>query len=90
MTTAPGPVAREITRRLAEAFAPTQLQVLDDSHQHRGHGGYREGVETHLTVIMAAAALAPLSRVARQRAVLDLLADLMDNPIHALSLKLSA
>jgi BolA family transcriptional regulator, general stress-responsive regulator len=90
MTDAIGPVAREIAQRLTNAFAPRSLQVIDDSHQHRGHGGHREGIETHLTVIMAAEQLAPLSRVARQRAVLDALADLMDNPVHALSLKLSA
>jgi BolA family transcriptional regulator, general stress-responsive regulator len=89
MTQAPGPVASEITRRLMSAFAPQQLEVINDSEQHRGHGGHREGIETHLTIIMASPHLAGLSRLQRQRAVLGELADLMDNPIHALSLKLS-
>ena len=85
-----GPVAREITRRLEAAFSPEQLQVIDESGQHRGHGGYREGIETHLKIVMAAASLAAKSRLERQRSVNVLLADLMGNPIHALSLKLSA
>ena len=83
-----GPVAAEIVRRLTAAFAPGVLEVRDDSHRHAGHGGYRAGVETHLHIRMTAAVFAGQSRLARQRAVLAQLADLMDNPIHALSLEL--
>ena len=83
-----GPVAAEISRRLTDALAPVQLDVLDDSAGHRGHAGHREGVETHLTVRMTSAAFNGLGRVARQRMVYGLLADLMENPIHALSLDL--
>jgi BolA family transcriptional regulator, general stress-responsive regulator len=82
------PVAAEITRRVQAAMAPAQLEVIDDSDKHRGHGGHREGVETHLTLRITAAAFNGKSRVARQRMVYDLLRDLMDNPIHALSLDL--
>lgn len=89
MTSIPGPIAREIQCRLTERFQPRHLLITDESSQHRGHGGYLEGVETHLAVEMAADALAPLSRLERQRAVNAVLADLMDNPIHALRLALS-
>lgn len=80
-----GPVATEIERRLCEALDPVHLEIQDDSAHHAGHGGYREGVETHLQVTVVSAAFASLSRLDRQRRVLDLLADLMGNPIHALS-----
>jgi BolA family transcriptional regulator, general stress-responsive regulator len=82
------PVADEITRRVQAALAPAQLHVIDDSSKHRGHGGHQEGIETHLTLRITAAAFDGKSRVARQRMVYDLLQDLMDNPIHALSLDL--
>jgi BolA family transcriptional regulator, general stress-responsive regulator len=82
------PVATEITRRITEAFAPQQLEVIDDSNAHRGHGGHREGVETHLTLRITAAVFNGKGRVERQRLVYDLLRDMMDNPIHALSLDL--
>jgi BolA family transcriptional regulator, general stress-responsive regulator len=45
-----GPIAQEITNRMQQRFAPTKLSVQDDSLSHRGHGGYREGVETHLSL----------------------------------------
>ncbi len=84
----PRPVADEITRRVQVAFAPLYLEVVDDSDKHRGHGGHREGIETHLTLRITSAAFDGKSRVARQRLVFDLLSDLMENPIHALSLDL--
>jgi BolA family transcriptional regulator, general stress-responsive regulator len=82
------PIAAEITRRITAALAPTQLMVEDDSDKHRGHGGHREGIETHLTLRITAAAFNGKGRVDRQRMVFDILADLMENPIHALSLDL--
>jgi len=85
-----GPVAQEVSRRLTETFQPVALVVRDDSEQHRGHAGHREGVETHFTVEICASAFAGQSRVNRQRMVHAVLADLMNNPIHALSLKISA
>lgn len=81
-----GPVATEIARRLDEALQPLHLEVRDDSAHHAGHGGYRDGIETHLHVAVVSAVFAPMSRLDRQRLVLDQLRDLMDNPIHALSI----
>jgi BolA family transcriptional regulator, general stress-responsive regulator len=82
------PVATEITRRITEILAPSMLVVVDDSENHRGHGGHREGIETHLTLRITAAAFNGKGRVDRQRMVYDILSDLMENPIHALSLDL--
>jgi BolA family transcriptional regulator, general stress-responsive regulator len=90
LTIAPGSVSEEIGRRLQAALAPTHLMVTDDSAAHQGHGGHREGVQTHLSVTIAAAALLTQSRVAATRMVQRELRDLMDppvgqGPIHALS-----
>ena len=30
-------IAERITRKLTDAFAPQQLEVIDESHQHHGH-----------------------------------------------------
>ncbi|WP_349262517.1 BolA family protein [Geminicoccus sp.] len=67
-------------------LAPLALQVRDRSDEHRGHGGWREGGETHFDVIVISAAFAGQSRVARHRKVNALLAPLMAERIHALSL----
>ena len=52
-----------------QAFHPERLEVIDESESHRGHGGWREGGETHFRVVMRAESLDGLSRVERSRAV---------------------
>jgi len=76
----------EIEVKLTAAFAPSELSVVDDSESHRGHGGWREGGETHFNVKIRATSLGSLSRLARHRAVHAALgADLVAR-IHALAL----
>ena len=80
--------ANRITAALTEAFAPSQLEVRDDSHLHAGHSGAREGGETHYGVLMVAASLDGKSRVDRSRAVHAVLAGELENGLHALALTL--
>jgi BolA protein len=87
MTT--GPVAAAMRAKLTAAFAPARLEVIDESEQHRGHGGWREGGETHFRVRIAAAAFDGMSRVDRQRAVNRALAEELAGPVHALALEVS-
>ncbi|MEL6336897.1 MAG: BolA family protein [Pseudomonadota bacterium] len=79
-----------MTQTLTEAFSPEHLEVRDDSERHRGHGGWREGGETHFHLIMTAAAFAGQNRVARQRAVNRALQAEFDAGLHALSMELKA
>ena len=80
-------VADTIRRKLTERFAPTRLDVEDQSHLHIGHEGARPGGETHFAVTLASAAFIGQSRVARQRLVYEALADELANGVHALSLR---
>ncbi|MEM6906021.1 MAG: BolA family protein, partial [Pseudomonadota bacterium] len=57
---------------------------------HRGHGGWREGGETHFRVRMTSPAFTGQSRVARQRAVNKVLAEEMATTVHALAMELKA
>ncbi len=75
---------------LTAAFAPTMLEIIDDSARHAGHAGAAAGGETHYTVHMHSAAFAGQSRVARSRAVHDVLAPEFASGLHALSLSLHA
>ena len=79
-------VAQEIHDRLTAAFAPHALEVIDDSERHRGHGGYREGGESHFNVTIRAGAFEGMSRVARHRAVHTALGAELVSRIHALAL----
>lgn len=82
-------VSDDIYQKLSKAFDPQSLEVFDESEQHRGHGGWREGGETHFRVAMTASSLASLSRVNRDRAVYKALADELAGPVHALALEIS-
>ena len=79
-----------IESKLAATFAPEALEVIDESEQHRGHAGYREGGQTHFRVRMTASAFAGQSRLARQRAVNACLAEEFEAGVHALAMELSA
>lgn len=83
-------VAATIERKLREAFAPEVLELVDESEQHRGHGGWREGGETHFRLRMVSEAFAGQSRVARQRAVNRALAMELSGAVHAFAMELRA
>lgn len=79
-----------IEQKLAEAFTPVSLAVIDESDKHRGHGGWREGGETHFRVQIVAAAFSDMSRVDRHRAINALLADELAAGVHALAIEARA
>lgn len=79
-------IADEMQERLA-GLAPTRIEVIDESENHRGHGGWREGGQTHFRIRMASPRFAGLNRVARHRLVHDTLGDIVSR-IHALALEL--
>ena len=74
----------QIEEALREALAPLQLQIRDDSHQHAGHAGAREG--RHFSVHIVSERFHGLSRLARHRLVYDSLHSLMPRGIHALAI----
>ncbi|MGQ0567610.1 MAG: BolA family protein [Gemmobacter sp.] len=81
------PVDDDIRARLTAAFAPSRLDIVNDSHRHAGHTGDDGTGESHFRVVLRAEALAPLSRLQRHRAVHAALGDLTTR-IHALALDL--
>ncbi len=74
----------ELERVLRGALAPLRLEVQDDSHQHAGHAGAREG--RHFNVHIEAEAFRGLSRLRRHRLVYDAVGPLMPQGIHALAI----
>ena len=80
--------AARIEAALRVAFAPTSLDVTDDSVKHAGHAGAAPGGETHYTVVMVAAAFQGMTRVARSRAVHAALDREFAGGLHALALAL--
>ncbi len=83
-------VQQEIHDKLTTAFAPSALEVVDDSESHRGHAGYQEGGQSHFNVMIRADVFAEMSRVARHRAVHKALGADLVGRIHALALDIGA
>jgi len=79
-----------IAERLTERLAPRELVVTDESEQHRGHGGWREGGETHFRLHIVSEAFAGKSRVERHRLVNALLAEAFERGLHALAISAKA
>ena len=85
-----GVVTDTIRDKLTTAFAPTRLEIVDDSDRHHGHAGHREGGESHFNVVIEAAAFTGVNRVQRQRMINAALAAELAGPVHALSVKVLA
>jgi BolA protein len=79
-----------MTEKLRNAFDPASFELIDESENHRGHGGWREGGESHFRLRMTSASFAGQGRVQRQRAVNTVLAEELAGPVHALAMELSA
>ena len=73
---------------LEAAFAPQQMEVIDDSHRHVGHAGARDG-RGHFSVEIVSERFQGLAPLARHRAVYAALGEMMATDIHALSIRAS-
>jgi BolA protein len=83
-------VADRITLKLTETFHPDALQVVDESHLHKGHAGHRPEGESHFRVRISAAAFRGKSRVQAHRMVYDALAGEIARGVHALAIEAKA
>ena len=81
-------VKDEIEARLTAAFSPTELVVTNESHKHHGHAGDDGSGASHFHILIRAEAFAPMSRIARHRAVQAALGDL-NQRVHAIVLDIA-
>jgi BolA family transcriptional regulator, general stress-responsive regulator len=80
------PVRDAIVAKLSAKFAPTHLEVIDESSRHQGHVGSRPEGETHFRVRIASSALSG-TRVAQHRAVMEALDAEIKGGVHALAIE---
>lgn len=84
-------VKSRIETRLTEAFSPERLVVIDESQHHAGHQPDITGTgETHMRVRIVSSAFTGMTRLARHRAVNDLLKPELDAGLHALAIEPAA
>ena len=80
----------EMRKRLEQALAPSKLELRDDSAQHAGHAGAAPGGNTHWNLTIVSAEFTGKPTLARHRMIYAALGELMQNPIHALSINAKA
>ncbi len=74
----------ELIRARLATLSPSELDIRDDSAQHAGHAGSKEG--GHYAIRIVAPCFAGLSTLQRHRLVYDAIGDLRAQRIHALSI----
>ena len=79
-----------ISEALEARFTPLSLSVTDESEQHRGHGGWREGGETHFRIDIVSEAFSGKGRVDRHRLVNACLEPAFARGLHALAIRARA
>ncbi|MFL5007162.1 MAG: BolA family protein [Microvirga sp.] len=79
-----------ITATLRERLDPIRLVVEDESQQHFGHAGWREGGETHFRIDVVSRAFEGKSRIERHRVINAALAGAFERGLHALAIQAKA
>ena len=80
-----------MTGKLEAAFSPERLDVINESHLHAGHQpGFDGEGETHMRIRIVSAAFAGMSRVARHRAINEVVKGELDAGLHALAVEAAA
>lgn len=80
-----GPVETAIRTKLSAAFDLQSIEIINESDKHAGHAGHDGSGESHFRVHLVSPAFDGMNKVARQRAVYDVLAEELKGTIHAFS-----
>lgn len=83
--TTPDKAIELIRQRLEDAFIPSRLEIIDESHHHAGHAGAQSG-KGHYALNIASAAFTGKTPIMRHRMIFQVLDELMETHIHALSI----
>ena len=75
----------ERLRQRLESLAPTRLEIADDSRHHVGHAGAADG-RGHFSLLVESKRFVGLQPLERHRLIYEVVGDLMDTDIHALSI----
>jgi len=78
--------ARDLLEERLRGLRASVLRIDDDSAEHAGHAGNTTG-GGHFSLTIVSEDFCGLTRLARHRAVLDRVGDLIPNPVHALAIR---
>lgn len=77
-----------LEKKLMNAFNPAHLEILNESHLHKGHQPGFDGTgESHIRIRIVSQAFDGISRVARHRQINALLKDEIARGLHAVAVE---
>ena len=76
----------QMIRERLSRLTPDSLEVFDDSREHAGHAGAKDG-GGHFQLVIVSTKFAGKNAVARHRLVYQALSDLIPKRIHALAIR---
>jgi BolA protein len=76
----------QIEAKLKLGLRPDDLKIVDESDQHIGHAGWKEGQETHFRLYITSPLFKNMNRIQRHRMVHDLLQQEFASGLHALAI----
>lgn len=79
----------ESMRSRLATLEPVSLDIMDESHQHAGHAGARDG-GGHYVLHIVSAQFVGKNMAARHRMIYLALAEMMKSEIHALTIQARA
>ena len=78
-----------IKRLIEENFDPVEFELINESHKHVGHAGDDGSGQTHYKLMVVSSIFEGLSRIQRQRLVMDVLEGAFSKGLHAITMQLS-
>ena len=80
-------ISISIEEKLQKRFSPVMLKIEDVSEMHRGHGGFKEGGETHFIIYIDSEEFKDKNKLAVHRLINEELKEEWENGVHSISIK---
>lgn len=78
----------QIKEKLLRELNPSHLEVINESHLHKGHAGDDGTGQTHFRVVLSVSSFSGLSRIQAHQKVYSVLSQEMEQGVHALAIKI--
>ena len=78
---------KDIEKKLKEKINFEKLEIIDNSHKHKGHKFFSPG-KLHLHLKIKSIYLSSLSRVSAHKIIMEILKDDLKTKIHALEISI--
>tara|TARA_A100000171_G_C2111340_1_gene135215 strand:+ start:769 stop:1041 length:273 start_codon:yes stop_codon:yes gene_type:complete len=86
--TSPLPRDQRLYEKLKKEFAPSDLEIINESHLHEGHSGSPQTGESHYRIRIRARVFDSVPLRSAHQKIYDALKSDFENGLHALSIQI--